>query len=197
MNDIKLLKSIINEEYIEKLIHIEHSKSVTMSEGDANFQIKNLPDDSLVIKTDLFPSKNHQPSHDYFFTDSYGIRRRADYMIVCYSQKLVIFIEIKAVKKNTKRVDSNEVIEQLKGSLCLYEYCKKIGEIFGNHKDFLKELTPKFYSVFIHTQGKTKSRLDNPILQDNSTPESRLSLSINNNEVLHLAQIIGKKIQAT
>ncbi len=195
MTDSDLLREILNEAYIETLTTWcdgTNAARLTEPNQDNSFVIiKGLPEDAVIIKTDKFPSHNYQPDHNYFFNDTNGMRRRSDYLIISESKKQALFIEIKAIRKNRKRVEGSEVVDQLKGATCLYEYCKHIAEAFWSENNFLGGYSCRYALIFIYGINKAPSTPKQA--NDNSTPEKMLIINKVNQETIEYNKIIGTK----
>lgn len=98
---------------------------LTDAQAATSITIQGLPQDTLVIKGDDFKSP------DSVFNGQKGECKRADFIIFSNdgSKKKIIIIE---TKKGS--ADNKEIVQQLKGSKCFVEYCKKItAEFFDNH----------------------------------------------------------------
>ncbi len=131
MTDLEILKELITD---EALVAIEDglygNPQVTLTEPGPEYTvaINNIPEDSIVIKTDTFPAPKH------IFNGSKGERKRADFVIIANTdvRQLIIFVELKKGKGVTK-----EIIQQLKGSQCVVDYFRTIVDVFWEQADFL------------------------------------------------------------
>ena len=76
-----------------------------------SIKIKGIPDNSVVVKTDMFPSP------EGIFSCRRGECKRADYVIVTNSEtdNFIVHVEMKKGEGN-----AGEIIDQLKGSKCFH-----------------------------------------------------------------------------
>ncbi|NEP60630.1 MAG: hypothetical protein F6K31_27135, partial [Symploca sp. SIO2G7] len=77
-----------------------------------------------------------------------GECKRADFVIIADTdnkkvRKVILCIEMKAGKGGTE----SEIIQQLKGAQCFVAYCREIGQLFWNQKNFLKGYEYRFVSL--------------------------------------------------
>ena len=150
MNDIQRIRCMIEDSAIVEIEPDYNKWSVGLTGScDTSFSIRGLPQNSIVIKADKFPTPK------YFFKGVKGENKRADFILISDkdNHKWIVFIEMKKSKvKNT-----NEVIQQLKGAECVLTYCRCIAKRFWNCEEFLDE--NKYTSRFIHiTTGNIEKR---------------------------------------
>lgn len=118
--------------------------------SDYKFTIKNVPQDTIVIKADKFPAPLA------IFKGSKMECKRADFVIITeIPTKQIFYIELKRSKSPTS---SEEMNAQLKGAKCVMEYCKAIGKEFWKVQDFLEGYETKYVKFFAQTLGKRPTR---------------------------------------
>ena len=165
MNDIEILEEMLSSRTRVQLQQGQGgSPSVKLTDKQANttVEIARLPQNSIVIRTDLFEFKHP------VFAGSKDERRRADFVIVSNddTRKWIVFIEIKEGEIREKK--RQLVIAQLRGAQCIMDYCKSIGREFWLAKGFLKGYEYRFVGIvdidsvnkeptdFFQSQGKHK-----------------------------------------
>ena len=124
MSDLDVLQELIYEGALIPLMETPYGgKIVVLGESDSqggiqySIKIKGIPDDSVVVKTDMFPSPRG------IFSCQRGECKRADYVIVTNSEtdNFIVHVEMKKGEGN-----ASEMINQLKGSECFIAYCRAI-----------------------------------------------------------------------
>lgn len=149
----------VENEYGKQIIKLEEAGikgSITC--------IRNIPADAIVIKADDFPTPNK------FFQGDKGECKRADFIIISEEKKVILYIELKAGKK-----DASHIIKQLKGGACVITYCKEIGKHFWNQETFLNGYAHRFIGMVNLSISKKPSRHKSAPLHD--SPESFLKIS--------------------
>lgn len=138
--DHKILSELIADNVIIPIVSSSSSSNeVILTENIDNtsysIKIKGLPKETFILKADEFLALLN------FFKGLQGECKRADYIILTNikNQKIAIFLELKSGNP-----DNKEIIDQLKGSFCLYKYLQKVGQIFCNYTDFLMDYEIKF-----------------------------------------------------
>lgn len=115
MSEVALLNKILFSSVIVQPNISGEKKSVLLNEEDGGYtiNIKGIPSESIVIKTDLFP-----PLKGIFFKGDDGECKRSDYAIILKKegQKIILLLELKA-KNNTSTND--HIKKQLKGGVCV------------------------------------------------------------------------------
>ena len=121
--------------------------------GKTNVEIANLPDESVVFKSDYFKPPN-------ILTAKNGQRRRADFVIVSNSktEKWVICIE---TQKGTGK-DPEDIEQQLRGAECFIGYCKCIGKSFWQSAKFLDDYQYRYVSIVNINIDKQTTRAYKP-----------------------------------
>lgn len=148
MTDTSLLNTMINQSAMvglqnynvgaKKVVLIEHQTA------NSELEIRNIPEDSVVIEVDKSISNND------LFSNKKQECKRADYLIVSEQNNLILFIEMKKGKHN-----GPETIKQLKGSLCVLNYIQSIAREFYKEHDFLDGYN-KLFIVFQKVNTKKK-----------------------------------------
>ena len=167
MNDIEILQEMLISQAQVPLQQEQGGLFVELTDkqGNTTVEIKELPPDSIVIKTDVFELRRA------FFAGSKDERRRADFVIVSNenTKKWIICIETKKGK-----IKQDRVIAQLRGAQCVMDYCKSIGREFWTAKGFLEGYEYRFvgiahinvpkqpaqFSLDIQSQGELHNRPD-------------------------------------
>jgi hypothetical protein len=145
MSDIAVLKEMINPSATVPLEDYYDKKKVTLKELSAideySVIIHGMPIDeqTIVIKADAF----REPKE--IFANSKHECKRADFIIVADTgrKKVIICIELKSGNGGSTK----EIIRQLQGAQCLMAYCQKIGQLFWEHQNFLKDYEYRFVSI--------------------------------------------------
>jgi len=146
MSDIALLKEMIKETARVPLEEHNGKNQVTLIEPPpANYSvtIHGMPyeDEVIIIKVDTFSSPRA------VFNGKCGECSRADFVIIADTDnkkvsKVILFIEMKGGKAENKKI-----IQQLKGAQCFVAYCREIGQLFWEQKNFLKDYKYRFISL--------------------------------------------------
>ena len=171
MSDTTILKRLLQPNVLLPLAEHYESKKVTLIEHQAQdswVEIHNIPHDAVVIDLDrAFYNQN-------LFQGSSGECKRADYVVISELAKKVLFIEMK--RSNAPALD---IVNQLKGALCAFEYCQVIVREFFQEADFLKNYQKRFISLR-HTGGtkqKTEIERTTPLGTIHNNPEFPLRVS--------------------
>lgn len=156
MSDIAILKEMIQESATVPLVEHKGKKQVILKEpppADYSVTIDGMPDDAqvIVIKADAFPAPKT------VFINSKGECKRADFVIIADTgkKKVILCIEMKAGKG-----EPSEIIQQLLGARCLVAYFRKLGELFWNQPNFLKDYEYRFVCIKNIKLPKKKTRFD-------------------------------------
>ena len=115
------------------------SVELTDSQASTTIEIKGLPPNSIVIRSEDF--KNPLT----VFNGLKGERKRADFVIISNDEserKWIVCLETKGGNKTR-----SEVVAQLKGAKCFIGYCKCIGKSFWESEGFLDDYEYRFVSV--------------------------------------------------
>ncbi|RLC04971.1 MAG: hypothetical protein DRI57_27865 [Deltaproteobacteria bacterium] len=155
MPDFDTLQELLKDDVVLDLVISRYGKkSVTLTEpGNSHHTgysvaIHNMPENAVVMKTDNFPAPKT------FFKNTKGECKRADFVIIANTDKenLFILIEIKKGKGSSERT----IIRQLQGAQCVIAYCRSIGQVFWQQKDFLNPEKYKYRFVSIRNIGINK-----------------------------------------
>ena len=168
MSDRDLLAQIFQPNVVIPLIPEYNRFKVELVESSApnsKLTIRGCPSDCLVINID-----------DYFdnsrvFNGSSDVGKRADYILISEEKKKEIFIEMK--KSSSGR---SAIIKQLKGSLCFFEYCKKILEHFLSSEECFGDYDLRFVS-FKHTTIPKRKVSENRLTKRHDTPETLFEIA--------------------
>jgi hypothetical protein len=183
MHDMNILSQMIKESARVKL-QIEHERLIVYlcepQDSDSVTVIRNLPSDALVIKVDEFPAPQT------IFNGEKGECKRADYVIIGFERKVILYIELK--KSNTKTW--THICNQLMGAACFITYCQEIGKYFWKEKSFLDGYQHRFISIVSNSINKTMTReLKRGDIHD--TPEK--ALKITSPHYLQFNRLVGTK----
>lgn len=171
MSDTSVLQRMLQPNVLIALEDHYESKKVILIENkapDSLIEIHKIPADALVIDLDK------AFSNQGLFQGKSGECKRADYVIISEQEKRVLFIEMK--RSNAPAVD---IINQLKGALCAFEYCQIIGREFFQEQNFLAHYQKRFISIR-HTGGtkqKTEVEQTAPLGECHNTPDYPLKIS--------------------
>ena len=143
------------------------SEEINETGKEYSIDVKNLPNDTLVIKADKYPQNE---------TISKSFRMRADYILV--NEDEMVFVELKSGKIRRKK----DIEQQLMGAQCLMDYLICIGRRFFNDDNFLKTTSAKQHFVaiidFNNQTGGFKSRKRDTVSKTtpNDRPEKMASI---------------------
>ena len=151
VNDIQILQEMLVSRVQVRFQQQGQSRpsvKLTDSQADTTVEIKGLPPDSIVIRSEDFENPLT------VFNGSKGERKRADFVIVANDEserKWIICIETKGGNKSR-----SEIIAQLKGAACFINYCKCIGKSFWESEEFLEGYECRFVSVVRLNDPRTR-----------------------------------------
>ena len=138
MSDTTVLKRMFQDEILLRLeSHHNNKKKVILRELqalDSLVEIHNIPSDSIIIDLD------RAFNNSMLFKGDQGECKRADFIVISEEKQKVIFIELKRSNLPSKK----DIVNQLKGSFCAFEYCKVIAAEFFQERDFLKHYQLRF-----------------------------------------------------
>jgi len=183
MSDISILRQMVNPDATVQISNTYGNNRwiVTLDEPqcpESKATISGLPKETIVIRADAFKSVER------FFAGTKDECKRADFLIITETPRLIFCLEMKRVKGALK-----EVIGQLKGAKCLALFCREIGKEFWEHKDFLSDYDYRFISLGRINLSKQKTRIDRTAgLHDR--PERMLKLDWR--EHIEFKHLIGK-----
>ena len=178
VNDIEILQEMLvsaSQVPLQKVSGKPPSVILTDVQAEATVTIKGLPQDSIVLRAEVFvPCADLDNSNcEFIFEGFKGECKRADFVILSTgAKKWIIFIEIQ--KGNYKSY--KEVVQQLKGALCFMNYCKCIGKEFWLEEEFLDSYECRFVSMKDISLDKRKTRPGEPKQPLHSTPEDFLRI---------------------
>ncbi|QRV23372.1 hypothetical protein [Marinomonas foliarum] len=168
MPDTSVLNRLFNDRAKIPIDDYYGKKKVVLKEPqveDSMIEIRGIPDDAIVIDLD------RAFSNEKLFAGSQGECKRADYIIFSEQRKKVLFIEMK--KTGAKL---NDIVKQLKGSLCAFEYCQSIAREFFNENNFLSAYECRFITIN-HTGMSNRTTTIEKIAGTNNRPDAPLKLS--------------------
>ncbi len=124
------------------------TKKVTLREstekGEYKVVILNVPGDAIVISID------DKFDNGRLFSGANDECKRGDYIIVSEEERLVVFIEMKLGSAS-----KSEIINQLRGSRCVLEYCQSLAQEFYGRKKFLSGYKHRFIG-FVQIRSSRK-----------------------------------------
>ena len=190
MDDLELLHDLFKNECLAPVVDNYGRKMLTLREpGNApesayTLEIRSAPDDVIAIKADAFPAP------EKIFENTRGECKRADFIIVAktVSGNRIVYLEMKRGKSGSQ----TEIVQQLKGAVCLVAYCRAIGRAFWQEPEFLEEKNyqPRFVSVRNIGMNKRPTRYQfRPKLHDK--PESMLKINASGRNTLQFNQLMG------
>jgi hypothetical protein len=121
---------------------------------DSKVTLHGLPEDTFIIKADSFPPPKS------IFQGGRGECRRADFVIISESRKVVVYIELKKSKGSQEKI-----VQQLKGAQCLVAYCREIGRRFWSNSEFMSDFKHRFVSIGHTSMPKKKMRAERTVGQ--------------------------------
>lgn len=133
-------------------------------------RINQVPEDLVAIKLD----KNNSFSR-ILFTGKNGETCCCDFVLICDTKKVIIFIEIK-----TNTAKREHIINQLKSTDCIFDYIQIVGKKFYNVNNFFDDYERK-YIVFKKLSKKNGSKDHLKSYNGLSSYDKPLFLSGNNN----------------
>jgi len=159
---------------------------VSLKEKDYTIPIYGMPNNAevIVIKADAFSDI----ALTAVFNNSKHECKRADFVIIANTgkQKVIIFIECKA-KTTTSTL--KEIVQQLKGAKCFVAYCKEVGKIFWDNKNFLNDYEYRYVTLRNISISKKSTREKNTPIHD--CPENMLKIASPHH--LEFNHLVGKK----
>lgn len=169
MTDTDVLRKMINSSAIINLeAHYKNKMKVVLEETeteDCKLEVYDAPHDAIVIDVDTH-FKN-----DELFDCTSSECKRSDFIIISEAKNVVIFIEIKKGNSGTLGI-----VNQLKGGLCVFEYCQSIAREFFGENNFLNSYDKRFVAFKRVNLKKRKVSVEKGI-GDHSTPETLMKLS--------------------
>ena len=168
MSDISVLAKMLKKSAIIKLEdHYSKKKAILVEHGIAgsSLEILNIPSDAIILDVDA------NFDNQKIFEGSNGECKRADYIIISESEEVVVFIEMKKGSSTTSKI-----IKQLKGSLCLFEYCQVVAREFFGRNDFLSSYKKRFITFKHVNLDKRKTKIERTA-SNHSTPDTLLKIS--------------------
>lgn len=168
MTDTAVLRQVLQPAIVVPLDDHYNRKKLVLREKQANdscVEIYNVPEDSIVIDLD------RAFSNQGLFRGSQGECKRADYVLISETEQTVLFIEL---KQGTK--ERTEIIGQLRGALCVFEYCQVIAREFFHEPAFLRHYQQRFVA-FKHTSSRQRKTVIERGVAVHATPEQALMVS--------------------
>ena len=174
MSDLDVLRELINEKALVPLVDAHYGKKTvvldeTGNQGEIQYsiRIKGIPNDAVVVKTNMFPSPRN------IFACRKGECNRSDYVVVANSEAGAFIVHIE-MKKGRKL--AHDIIDQLKGAECFISYCRAIVCRFWQRPHFLDQYENRFVAFREVQTSKSRTRESRaPVLHD--VPERMLRIS--------------------
>ena len=167
MSDTKILSEMLLDKVLTHL-GSDHGKAIIKLQEDGSdntIVIRKAPTDSLVIKADKFPAPTD------FFEGSKGENKRADFIVISETEKVILYIELKS-----GRASGKEIKQQLKGAACVLSYCKEAANQFWNEGNFLDD--KKYvhrYIALVETDANKKPTHHDSKLHDSAESFMKIS----------------------
>ena len=188
ISDLDVLQELIDERALVPLEETHYGKkTVVLGESGSqvgiqySIKIKGIPDDAVVVKTDMFSSP------EGIFSCQRGECKRADYVIVTNSEtaNFIVHVEMKRGEGN-----AGEIIDQLKGSECFIAYCRAIVCRFWQQSGFLDRYESRFVTFRKIRTRKSRTRESrSSVLHD--VPERMFRISdVGNGGEVHFGRLI-------
>ena len=148
MGATQALKAILVDAAVLPIMPYQGKDACKLLEDDGNysFMIRDLPSDTLVVKCDQFPS-----TKDVFFKSEHKECKRADYVLVSESNKVIMYFEL---KHSNKSASSKDIIAQLKGAKCVVDYIQSIAMQFLGEPTIFADYTHLYYKGIIKAPRK-------------------------------------------
>jgi len=169
--DITVVQGMIKETAVSPLVIYYNKHKAVLEEthgADYKIEILNVPEESVLIKTDTFPDTRP------FFYGGEGENKRADYMLFSNykGQSYCLHIELKHGKGGSQEGIAN----QLRGSHCLWKYICDLSVSFHNGNELLNPAIEHRFVSFrdIKINKKPVYQKKN---QKHDKPESMLKLT--------------------
>ena len=167
MSDRRILLEMLLDEVLTPL-GLENGKPIIELHEEASAKptiIREVPEDSLVIKADEFPAPTD------FFEGSKGENKRADFIVISEAEEVILYIEIKSGKAS-----GAEIEQQLKGAACVLSYCKEVAGQFWNESNFLDEKKYKHrYIGLVETDANKRPTYHNSVPHDSAESFTKIS----------------------
>ncbi len=171
MSDWDILNELFNEKALIPTESYYLKTKVVLKEPDASgssVEIMNIPSDTFVIDLD----KNFSNEKLFSRSDSKGFCKRADFMLISVEKQCVLFIEMKQSSSATRL----SIIEQLKGSFCVYKYCECVLKEFFQ-ETFFSNYKLRFIACLHTHSAKRKTAVDRSSHPIHNKPEKLLKVS--------------------
>ena len=184
VNDIQILREMLVGRAQVRLQqrHNRLSVELTDSQAGTTVEIKGLPPDSIVIRSEDFKDPLT------IFNGSKGERKRADFVIVANDKserKWIICLETKGGNKTR-----TEVVQQLKGAYCFIGYCRCIGKSFWEYEEFLDGYQYRFVSV-VRLNDPSKRSTENFYYTEKLHDRPEVFLKISRMFSIHFSKLIN------
>ncbi len=178
MSDLDLLRKMIREDVIvgarrtdSGRFSLRLEETNTSKGSEYSIELCNVPQECIAIKVDRFVAQKK------FFRNDKGQSRRSDYIIITSfkSNNWIIYIELKKGKGTT-----STIVQQLKGSQCLIDYCRSLGRSFWGASTFLEssDYQLRFVTLRAISMNKTGTKRRPKFVHD--SPDTMLTLFANN-----------------
>ncbi len=175
MPDFNLLRRMIHESAIIEAnetngggMCLKFEENSHSTRSGYSIEVHKVPDDCIAIKSDCFPAPKA------LFKRDKGQCRRSDYVVLAKhkAKKWIIYIELKSGKS-----DRSRIVQQLKGSQCLFEYCRCLGRSFWQAPNLLQssDYSSRFVSLKVTSMNKSGSQKRQRRVHD--TPNTMLTLT--------------------
>lgn len=129
--------------------------------------IYGLPAETIAIRADALQSPKTM------FSNTRGECKRADFVVFANTnrKRVILYIEMKATKGSEE-----EIKQQLKGAKCFVAYCREIGRVFWDKRDFLDGYVERFVSI-AHTSIIKRPTRVTPITGIHDHPDRMMKIS--------------------
>ena len=139
MSDTEILLQLFKPRaQVEAITNSYGKKEVTLTEAqqpDSRVKINHLHSDAVIINVDKFEGPHH------VFNCDTGVCKRADYVIISESARVILYVELKSASHR-----NSDVVNQLKGAKCFIGYCKEIVRLFWSENNFMDNYKERYVS---------------------------------------------------
>lgn len=183
MCEISILKRCFNPDALipTETYHDTRTKVTLLEpeEPNSSCSIMNIPSDTLVINVDA------KFDNSKLFSGKNGCCKRSDFMLISAAKQCVLFIEIKKSNSSTQ----GHLIKQLKGSFCVYTYCRSVIKTFFG-EDFLDGYKLRFIAIQNNVNMNKRPTVDRTSSIHDS-PDSMMKVNSRNEMQFKMLACLG------
>ncbi|MFR5879976.1 MAG: hypothetical protein ACLUEQ_03745 [Cloacibacillus evryensis] len=187
MSDIEIIRSLFHRDAYLPIIKQPSGKPyvklVEESCDDSSVVLRNLPEDTVIVKLDS------RFRNDNIFSGSHEECSRCDYMIFFNKKNMlnVVYVELKRSGH-----DGHKIEAQLRGGRVFMKYCQELVRAFLKENSFMAQCSESFIA-FGETQGARKNPTRyNRDRGKNSSPDKFMKISYPNTKGVSLEHFLAK-----